>query len=83
MLFRSVQLVVFIVWPPVHTVVDVFGLMNENPVLGLLSMDVLLLSASTRRATCRRGATNWPRSSTAWCLTPCAPPESVRCWLGQ
>lgn len=38
-----VQLVVFIVWPPVHTVVDVFGLMNENPVLGLLSMDVLLL----------------------------------------
>lgn len=36
-----VQIAVFAVWPPVHTVAEVFALMNENPVVGLLSLDLL------------------------------------------
>lgn len=36
-----VQVVVFAVWPPVHTVAEIFALMNRNPVLGLVSLDVL------------------------------------------
>lgn len=36
-----VQVVVFAVWPPVHTVPEIFALMNTNPVLGLVSLDVL------------------------------------------
>lgn len=36
-----VQIAVFAVWPPVHTVAEVFALMNENPIVGLLSLDLL------------------------------------------
>lgn len=36
-----VQVAVFAVWPPVHTVPEIFALMNKNPVLGLVSLDVL------------------------------------------
>lgn len=38
-----VQLVVFVIWPPVHTVAEVFRLMSEAPVIGLLSLDALYL----------------------------------------
>ncbi|MEI2774912.1 MAG: hypothetical protein V9G19_02860 [Tetrasphaera sp.] len=38
-----VQVVVMAVWPPVHTVPDVLALMQRSPVLGLVSLDVLLL----------------------------------------
>jgi len=38
-----IQIAVFAIWPPVHTVTEVFALMARNPVLGLLSMDVLYL----------------------------------------
>lgn len=36
-----VQVVVFVIWPPVLTVGEVFRLMVDSPVLGLLSMDAL------------------------------------------
>lgn len=36
-----VQVVVFAIWPPVHTVREVFTLMVESPVAGLLSLDLL------------------------------------------
>lgn len=36
-----VQVVVFAVWPPVHTVPEIYALMVESPVLGLVSLDVL------------------------------------------
>ena len=36
-----VQVVVFVIWPPVHTVGEVFRLMVDSPMLGLLSMDLL------------------------------------------
>lgn len=36
-----VQIVVFAVWPPVHTVAEVFDLMARSPVLGLVSLDLL------------------------------------------
>jgi len=39
-----VQVVVFTIWPPVHTVAEVFALMAQNPVLGLLSLDVLYIA---------------------------------------
>ncbi len=39
-----VQVVIFTIWPPVHTVADVFALMVQNPVLGLLSLDVLYIA---------------------------------------
>ncbi len=35
------QVVVFAIWPPVHTVAEVFELMTGNPVLGLVSLDLL------------------------------------------
>ncbi len=38
-----VQVVLFAVWPPVHTVPEVFTLMERSPVLGLVSLDALLL----------------------------------------
>ena len=38
-----VQVAVFAVWPPVHTVGEVFALMVANPVLGLVSMDALYI----------------------------------------
>lgn len=36
-----VQVVVFAIWPPVHTVPEVFALMSNSPALGLLSLDAL------------------------------------------
>ena len=39
-----VQVVVFTIWPPVHTVAEVFALMAQNPVLGLLSLAVLYIA---------------------------------------
>ena len=36
-----VQVVVFVIWPPVHTVGEVFTLMAGSPVAGLLSLDLL------------------------------------------
>ncbi|MHA6524739.1 hypothetical protein [Tessaracoccus sp. G1721] len=36
-----VQVALFALWPPVHTVGEVFALMVANPVLGLVSMDAL------------------------------------------
>lgn len=36
-----IQIAVFAVWPPVHTVPEVFRLMVGSPVLGLLSLDLL------------------------------------------
>ncbi len=36
-----VQVVVLVIWPPVHTVGEVFTLMARAPVLGLLSLDLL------------------------------------------
>ncbi len=36
-----VQVAAFAVWPPVHTVPEIFALMNTNPMLGLVSLDVL------------------------------------------
>lgn len=36
-----VQIAVFAVWPPVQGVAEVFALMNENPIVGLLSLDLL------------------------------------------
>lgn len=38
-----VQVVVFAVWPPPETVPEIFELMLRSPVLGLVSMDLLLL----------------------------------------
>lgn len=38
-----VQVAVFAVWPPPETVPEIFALMLRSPVLGLLSMDLLLL----------------------------------------
>ena len=38
-----VQVAVFAVWPPVHTVGEVFALMVANPILGLVSMDALYI----------------------------------------
>lgn len=36
-----VQVVVFVIWPPVHTVPEVFDLMVRSPVLGLVSLDAI------------------------------------------
>ncbi len=38
-----VQVVVFVIWPPVQTVDEVFALMAEAPVIGLLSLDALYI----------------------------------------
>ena len=38
-----VQIVVFAIWPPVHTVGEVFDLMAMSPVLGLVSLDIIYL----------------------------------------
>lgn len=38
-----VQVAVFAVWPPVHTVGEVFALMVANPILGMVSMDALYI----------------------------------------
>ncbi|NHU84190.1 hypothetical protein GWK18_00990 [Kocuria sp. JC486] len=38
-----VQLVVFVIWPPVHTVPELFDLLHASPVIGLLSLGVLYL----------------------------------------
>nr|NLI50345.1 hypothetical protein [Propionibacterium sp.] len=38
-----VQIVVFALWPPVHTVTEVFDLMVRNPALGLISLDALYI----------------------------------------
>lgn len=35
------QLIIFVIWPPVNTVGEVFRLMVEQPLLGLLSVDLL------------------------------------------
>lgn len=37
------QVAVFAFWPPVHTVGEVFALMVDNPILGLVSMDALYI----------------------------------------
>lgn len=39
-----VQVVVFALWPPVHSVAEVFDLMTGNPVLGLVSLDLLYVA---------------------------------------
>ena len=38
-----VQIVVFVIWPPAQTVGEVFTLMDEAPLLGLLSLDLVYL----------------------------------------
>lgn len=38
-----VQVALFALWPPVHTVEEVFGLMVESPALGVISLDGLYL----------------------------------------
>lgn len=38
-----VQVIIFAIWPPVHTVGEVFSLLDESPVLGLLSLDALYI----------------------------------------
>ncbi len=38
-----VQLVAFVIWPPVHTVAEVFEVMAESPVVGLLSLDAVYI----------------------------------------
>ena len=37
------QVVVFVIWPPPETVPEIFDLMVEAPVLGLLSLDAVYL----------------------------------------
>jgi hypothetical protein len=38
-----IQVAIFAVWPPVHTVAQVFDLMTAAPALGLVSLDALYL----------------------------------------
>lgn len=38
-----VQLVVYMIWPPVHTVSELFDLLHRSPAVGLLSLDALYL----------------------------------------
>nr|NLD41225.1 DUF4386 family protein [Actinomycetales bacterium] len=38
-----IQVGIFATWPPVHTVREVFSLMNEAPVLGLISLDAIYI----------------------------------------
>src|SRR5690606_28045279 len=39
----AVQVILFTIWPPVYTAGAVFDLMVRTPVLGLISLDALLL----------------------------------------
>ncbi len=62
-----VQLVVFAIWPPVHTVGEVFAVMATDPVVGLLSLDALYIvnNVAVWLFCLGLGVALWPVSSSA------------------
>ena len=42
-LLIPVQMFIFIAWPPPDNVLDFFNLFHKNPLLGLLSLDLLYI----------------------------------------
>lgn len=47
LVFTCIQIVVFIIWPPPDTVLDLFNLFQKNALLGLLSMDLIYIANNT------------------------------------
>jgi len=44
LVIMAAQMIVFIIWPPPDTVLDLFNLFQKNAFLGLLSMDLLYVA---------------------------------------
>lgn len=61
------QVVLFALWPPVHTTAEVFGLMVESPVLGVISLDGLYIANNVLVLLLYLGlgVVLWPRARSA------------------